>query len=76
MNKNRRGNLKQALDLINTAGDIIQNALYEEQDCLDNLPENLMESDRYSKMESTVDELEQAIDYIENIRSSVEEALR
>lgn len=35
-----------------------------------------MESDRYSKMESTVDELEQAIDYIENIRSSVEEALR
>lgn len=76
MNKKRRGNLKQALGLINTAGDIIQNALYEEQDCLDNLPENLMESDRYSKMESTVDELEQAIDYIENIRSSVEEALR
>lgn len=76
MNKKRRGSLKQALDLINTADDIIQNALYEEQDCLDNLPENLMESDRYSKMESTVDELEQAIDYIENIRSSVEEALR
>lgn len=76
MNKKRRSNLKQALDLINTAGDIIQNALYEEQDCLDNLPENLMESDRYSKIESTVDELEQAIDYIENIRSSVEEALR
>lgn len=75
MNKKRRGNLKQALDLINAAGDIIQNALYEEQDCLDNLPENLMESDRYSKMESTVDELEQAIDYIENIKNSVEEAL-
>lgn len=76
MNKKRRGNLKQALDLINMAGDIIQNALYEEQDCLDNLPENLMESDRYSKMESTVDELEQAVDYIENIRNSVEEALQ
>lgn len=75
MNKKRRGNLKQALDLINAAGDIIQNALYEEQDSLDNLPENLMESDRYSKMESTVDELEQAIDYIENIKNSVEEAL-
>ena len=51
MNKKRRGNLKQALDLINTAGDIIQNALYEEQDCLDNLPENLMESDRYCGVE-------------------------
>ena len=45
--------------------DIIENALNEEEDCLDNMPENLQDSDRCSNMEDAIDNMENSIELIE-----------
>lgn len=48
----------------------------KEQDCLDNIAENLERSKRYSTMESAIDSLDDAIDKIEEAQDSVGEAMR
>ena len=53
---------------------MISRALDEEQDCLDNMPENLQESDRYQKMESAIENLESAVDSIDEAKASLDAA--
>lgn len=60
--------------MLETALNIVEIARDEEQDCLDNMPENLEYSDRYEKMENAVDKLEDAISSIEEARDALEEA--
>lgn len=74
MNKRRREELSSAMSLLEKASDIISSVLYEEQDCLYNIPENLQESERGMKMEKAVEELSEAIEYITNARESITEA--
>ena len=54
----------------------------EEEECFDNIPENLQESDRYQAAEAAVDNLnaaydlwQEAFESIEDITSSLEEAM-
>lgn len=75
MNKNRRDELEKALSLLNEASDIVESVQMDEQDALDNLPESLSESEKYSKMEDAVDflsdaadSINEAIDYIESAK--------
>jgi len=42
---------------------------------LDNMPENLEGSERYSTMESAIDSLDDAIDKIEEAQDSIDEAM-
>ena len=51
MNRGRRSSLKEATSLLDRAISLISDARDEEQDCLDNLPENLQNSERYESME-------------------------
>ena len=74
MNKRRREELSSVMSLLEKASDIISSVLYEEQDCLYNIPENLQESERSMKMEKAVEELSEAMEYITNARESVAEA--
>ncbi len=46
----------------------------EEQECMDNMPENLWGSERYEKAEEAVSNLEDAINYLEEAVSSIEYA--
>lgn len=62
-----KASLKQAYVIVDTALD-------QEQDCLDNMPENLQYSDRYEKMEAAVDNLENALSHIEDAENSIDEA--
>jgi len=75
MNKNRRKSLRRALSYLDSAICIIRDAKDEEQDCLDNLPENLQSSERYERMESAIDNLEDAIDKIDEAKDSINEAV-
>lgn len=75
MNKERRGSLKRASGLLDRAIDIIRDAKSEEQYCLDNLPENLQNSERYENMESVIDSLEDALDKIDDAKESIGEAI-
>lgn len=74
MNKARRKNLKQAMLYLDMAFNLVENARDDEQDCLDNMPENLEYSERYEKMENAVEKLEDAISSIEEAKDALEEA--
>lgn len=64
MNNKRRALLKKAIIYLDLAEDCVSRATDGEQDCLDNMPENLQYSDRYEKMESAVSSLEAALESI------------
>ena len=74
MNKQRRKEIDQAIsslmaiDLVGIQ-DAIQMIVDEEQQALDELPENLQESDQANTMQEAIDSLEQATYEIENIES-------
>lgn len=75
MNGRRREKLRRASEYLGFAKELIEKALDEEQDTLDNLPENLSESDRAWKMENAVDSLEDASSGIDDVMDSVREAM-
>ena len=74
MNKVRREELNKALERLYDAQAIVEQCLDEEQDYLDNIPENLQDSERYEKAESAVQALEDTISNIEDAISNIETA--
>ena len=75
MNRKRRETLKHAKDHLGAASVLISQALDEEEDCLGNLPDSLTESERYEKMESAVDALNDASDSIDEAIDKINEAI-
>lgn len=75
MNKKRRELLKSARPFLTQAASIIERAAEQESDCLDNMPENLQDTDRYEKMEKAVENLEAALEHIENAQNCLSEAI-
>ena len=74
MNKVKRDLLKDAKALLGKASDIVARGLEEEEDCIENMPENLQASEKYERMEDAINKLESAIDHIENAQEDIEEA--
>lgn len=74
MNNKRRERISKAVSMLEAALNVIEVVRGEEQNCLDNMPENLEYSERYEKMENAVDKLEDAISSIEEARDALEEA--
>ena len=60
MNDARRKEIQRALTLIGEAKGILELALSQEQDDLDNMPEDLRNDDEGERAEETVDALERA----------------
>ena len=75
MNKKRRELLKSARPFLSQAASIIERAAEQESDCLDNMPENLQDTDRDEKMEKAVENLEAALEHIENAQDCLSEAI-
>ena len=61
--------------MLESAANIIERAYDEESDCLDNLPYNLQDSERYEKMEQAASNLDEALEYIENAIDKVGDAI-
>lgn len=61
----------QAAEHFESAKVILEEVRDEEQDAMDNMPENLQESDRYLMMEETVDVLEEAIEDVDELLESI-----
>ena len=76
MNNTRRSRLRQAADHLETAKQIVSGVCDEEQDAMDNMPENLQGSDRYSDMENAVSMMEDAVDGIDTALSSLSDIER
>lgn len=65
MNDNRRMRLKESCSMLQTAMGMIRLVEEEEQDSIDNIPENLQNSELCIKMESTIETLEEAVEDVE-----------
>lgn len=74
MNKNRRMKLAEALAHLRAAERIVESAIDEEEDSMNNLPDGISDSERYEKMENAVDSLSSAADSIGEAIESIEEA--
>lgn len=75
MNKARRKELSQAVELLEEAQSIIESCRDEEQEYIDNMPENLHESEKYYAAEEAVDNMNEAYDVIGEAIDSVESAM-
>lgn len=76
LNKEKRNELNTARELLSKSLDIINRVKDKEQDCLDNMPENLESSERYSTMETAIESLEDAIEKIEEAQDSIDDATK
>lgn len=74
MNQKRRKKLDAISKLIIGVGERIEAVLAEEENCRDNMPENLSGSDAYSASEDSCDAMQRAIDALESAVEEIEEA--
>lgn len=75
MNKAKRKLLREALVVLGNATSVVEYVCDQEQDAMDNLPENLQESDRFAEMEDGVDNLNEALEKMEEAKSLIESAI-
>ena len=74
MNDKRRELLTKAALHLDQASAFVVRARDDEQDALDSMPENLEWSDRYEKMETAVEKLDEALDLIGDASERIAEA--
>lgn len=72
MNKERRKKLNKIKEKIEEIIEELQKIQGEEEDAMDNIPESLMESERYENMETAVSFMEDAADNLEEAVSNIE----
>ncbi|MCI9516617.1 MAG: hypothetical protein HFI80_06195 [Lachnospiraceae bacterium] len=53
---------------------MLSKALDDEQDCLDNMPENLLYSEKCEKMEDAINKLEEAVEQVDFAKECIEAA--
>lgn len=66
MNNKKRISLREAVLLLEKASQTVSNVLDNEQDCLDEMPENLQASENYERMEAAVDNMEEAMERMDS----------
>ena len=75
MNHQRRELLKTALGYIDEALTIVITAKEQEQSCLDRMPDALMDSEQYEKLECSAEQLEEAENGLEEVKQAIAEAI-
>lgn len=73
MNKPRRKALEKVINIIEEAKGELEMLRDEEQEYMDNMPENLADSDRYNAADSAVSNMDDAINELEEAVSSIRE---
>ena len=73
MNAARRKRLAEAVDLIASAKEIIEEVREEEQEAFGNMPESIQGSERGEEMEGFIGKLENAADDLDSISDIVGE---
>ena len=75
LNNKRRTRLRGIEEDLGMALNLLNSIYDEEQDCMDNVPENLQDSERYSDMEACVEALSEAFYNLEEAMDSIKEAI-
>lgn len=76
MNKERREELLEVIDLLDEAKDKISEIREEEEDALYSLPEGLQESSTGCAMQDAMDTLDEFVDSIDKIQCQIEKFAR
>ena len=73
MNKVRRNALNEILGMIEDIRENLEGIHDEEEECRDNVPENLWGSERYEMMEEAISNMEDALGNLADACDSLEE---
>lgn len=73
MNRKRRKKLEAAFEKISDAIEILDDAISEEQESLDNLPDNFKYGERGEEMQGYLEMLNEARDYPDDANSVIEQ---
>lgn len=75
MNKARRNELNKLIEELNAISERLGCIFDEEDEMVESIPENLKSSDRAIAAETARDNLSDAADYLDDVISSIEEAI-
>ena len=75
MNDSRRQALENVKEQLQALQEQLLVILSEEEEARDNIPENMQESERYSKADAACDSIDTAADMLEDVVSYIEEAI-
>ena len=75
MNKMRRKEVENVIEILNDAVCQLESIVSDEQDAFDNLPEGLQCSERGEGMEENVNDMEDAVSTICDVISSLEDVV-
>ncbi len=73
MNRKRRKKLEAAFEKISDAMEILDDAISEEQESLDNLPDNFKYGERGEEMQGYLEMLNEARDSLDDANSVIEQ---
>ena len=65
MNNKRRSAVRDVIKALTKAGNDLSDIAFQEQDCIDNMPENLQMSEQVEKMEDCVNGLQESASMID-----------
>lgn len=74
MNNIRRNKLAKLYEELETLKSLLEEIQADEQEAFDNIPENLEGTERYEKAEEAVDNLDAAVDALEDVLDYIEAA--
>ncbi len=72
MNRERRRQLRQWNAKIEALKSELENILCDEQDCYDNIPENLQGSSRAMDSEEAIEQMEEAIEIVDEVIEAID----
>ena len=75
MNKERKNRTMDVKEILGNAVDELENIRSEEEMAMENIPENLQNSEKYALMEDAVDALEDAYGSVSDAIDSLDEIL-
>lgn len=75
MDTKRRNRLRDALKMLANVAAIVESVCDKEEDCMDNYPENLQSTERFENMEVAVDNLNDALEKLDDAKGHIESAI-
>ncbi len=74
MNRTRRKTLEEIYDKLSEMKELLEQVKDEEEECRDNIPENLWGSERYEKADEACNNLDFAASSLEEVLDYIESA--
>ena len=75
MDTKRRNRLRDALKMLANVAVIVESVCDKEEDCMENYPENLQSTERFEHMEAAVDNLNDALEKLDDAKGHIEAAI-